>query len=125
MTTFLGLPPVTAPRGVGHLRGSVPFPRAARGAVGDAQLRSNLAHATTSIRAKRAAVVTEVADWEQLRRAGAAIKAATMASLDEHLTALEDAVTARGGTVHWARDANEANRIVTRLVQATPASGTW
>ncbi|MDP9116381.1 MAG: lactate utilization protein, partial [Actinomycetota bacterium] len=30
-------------------------------------------------------------------------------------------VTARGGTVHWARDADEANRIVLELVQATGA----
>ena len=53
MTTFLGVcPDDTAPRGVGQLRGSVPFPRAARVAVEDAQLRRNLAHATTSIRAK-------------------------------------------------------------------------
>src|SRR5215212_7785611 len=44
-----------------------------------------------------------------------------MARLDEHLIALEEKVTARGGTVHWARDANEANEIVTRLVQATGA----
>ena len=44
-----------------------------------------------------------------------------MARLDEHLIALEEQVTARGGTVHWARDANEANEIVTRLVQATGA----
>jgi len=119
VTTFLGLPPPTAPRGVGQLRGSVPFPRAARVAVEDVQLRRNLAHATTSIRAKRAAVVGEVADWEQLRLAGAAIKAAAMARLDEHLIALEATVTARGGTVHWARDAHEANGIVTRLVRAT------
>jgi L-lactate dehydrogenase complex protein LldF len=32
---------------------------------------------------------------------------------------LEEQVTARGGTVHWARNADEANAIVTRLVQAT------
>ncbi len=58
-------------------------------------------------------------DWEELRQASKAIKAATMARLDEHLMALEEQVTARGGTVHWARDATEANDIVTRLVQAT------
>src|SRR4051794_16955084 len=45
-----------------------------------------------------------------------------MARLDEHLIALEEQVTARGGTVHWARDATEANDIVTRLVQATGAN---
>ena len=54
-------------------------------------------------------------------RPAEAIKAATMARLDEHLIALEEQVTARGGTVHWARDADEANAIVTRLVQATGA----
>ena len=74
-----------------------------------------------TIRGKRAAVVGEVPDWAELREAGRAIKAATMARLDEHLIALEEQVTARGGTVHWARDANEANAIVTRLVQATGA----
>src|SRR4051795_11835706 len=118
--TFLGLP--TAPRGVGHLRGDRPFPDAARDALRDGQLRANLGHATTTIRAKRAAVVGEVPDWAQLRAAGAALKAATMARLDEHLEELERQVTARGGTVHWARDANEANEIVTRLGLATGTS---
>ncbi|NYJ05314.1 LutB/LldF family L-lactate oxidation iron-sulfur protein [Petropleomorpha daqingensis] len=117
MTVFLGLP--TAPRGVGNLRGDQPFPDAARTALRDGQLRANLGHATSTIRAKRAAVVGEVPDWAQLRAAGAALKRATMARLDEHLLALEEQVTARGGTVHWARDANEANEIVTRLVRAT------
>jgi L-lactate dehydrogenase complex protein LldF len=114
---FLGIP--TAPRGVGHLRGDQSFPDAARESLRDGQLRANLGHATSTIRAKRAAVVGEVPDWAQLREAGRAIKAATMARLDEHLIALEEQVTARGGTVHWARDATEANEIVTRLVQAT------
>ena len=116
--TFLGLP-TTAPRGVGALRGEQSFPDAARGALGNAQLRHNLAHATGTIRAKRARVVAEVDDWEQLRLSAEAIKTATMARLDEHLIDLERAVTARGGVVHWARDANDANRIVTELVQAT------
>src|SRR3954449_1649098 len=117
--TFLGLP--TAPRGVGHLRGDQSFPDAARTALRDGQLRANLGHATTTIRNKRARVVAEVPDWEQLRAAGKALKAATMARLDDDLEELERQVTARGGTVHWARDANEANEIVTRLVQATGA----
>ncbi|SFF95789.1 LutB/LldF family L-lactate oxidation iron-sulfur protein [Blastococcus tunisiensis] len=116
---FLGIP--TAPRGVGHLRGDRSFPDAARDSLRDGQLRANLGHATATIRGKRAAVVGEVPDWAELREAGRAIKAATMARLDEHLIALEEQVTARGGTVHWARDATEANAIVTRLVRATGA----
>ncbi len=120
MSTFLGLP--TAPRGVGHLRENEPFPDAARRALADPQLRRNLAKATSHIRAKRAAVVAELPDWEELRAAGQAIKARTMADLGGYLTQLEAAVTARGGTVHWARDATEANAIVTALVQAAGAT---
>ena len=118
--TFLGLP--TAPRGVGHLRGDDPFPVAARRALADTQLRRNLGQATRTIRAKRAAVVGELPDWEALRDAGQAIKAGAMAHLDRYLEQLEEQVTARGGVVHWARDANEANEIVTSLVRATGAT---
>ncbi|HEY5050239.1 MAG TPA: LutB/LldF family L-lactate oxidation iron-sulfur protein [Acidothermaceae bacterium] len=120
-STFLGLPKsVTyAPEGVGNLRGDQTFPHAAREALKNAQLRRNLGIATATIREKRAAVVAEVADWEQLRDAGAAIKADVMARLPELLEQLEAAVTARGGVVHWARDAAEANRIIVDLVRAT------
>jgi L-lactate dehydrogenase complex protein LldF len=111
--------PVHAPRGVGQLREVEPFPVAARRALGDTQLRRNIGNATKTIREKRARVVGEVPDWEELRVAGQQIKAATMARLDEHLERLESEVTAHGGVVHWASDANEANAIVTRLVQAT------
>jgi L-lactate dehydrogenase complex protein LldF len=111
---FLGMP--TAPPGVGQLRGATSFPKAARTALGDAQLRRNLAKATGTIRAKRAAVVGELPDWTELRAAGAAIKDQVLAGLDGYLVQLEEQVTARGGVVHWARDATEANRIVADLV---------
>jgi L-lactate dehydrogenase complex protein LldF len=88
------------------------FPSAARNALADTQLRANLAHATGTIRAKRANVVGEVEDWEELRVAGAAIKDNTLLHLDEHLLRLEEALTARGATVHWARDAAEASALV-------------
>ncbi|KRF23084.1 (4Fe-4S)-binding protein [Phycicoccus sp. Soil802] len=107
--------------GVGHLTGDRSFPAAAHDALANTQLRRNLAHATSTIRAKRASVVAEVPDWEALRDAGSAIKADTMARLPELLEQLEANVIARGGTVHWARDAAEANRIVTDLVRATGA----
>ncbi|MDD7940216.1 LutB/LldF family L-lactate oxidation iron-sulfur protein [Actinomycetospora lutea] len=105
----------------GHLRGREPFPVAAHRALADTQLRQNLGHATRTIRAKRAAVVGEVDDWEELRRAGECLKAGVMARLPELLEQLEASVTARGGVVHWARDAQEANRIVVDLVRATGA----
>ena len=118
MSTFLGMP-ARAPRGVGHLRGDESFPAAARTALADPQLRRNLQHATTTIRGKSGRVIAELPDWEQLRSAGSALKAYTMAHLPRLLEQLEERVTAAGGVVHWAADAVEANRIVTDLVRAT------
>ncbi len=44
-----------------------------------------------------------------------------MRNLDRHLEQLERSVTAAGGAVHWAADAEEANRIVGDLIVATGA----
>ena len=118
-TTYLGLPIRRhAEDQESPLRGSRTFPAAAREAVANPQLRRNLRHATGVIRAKRALVVDEMPDWEALRDAGSAIKTTVMAQLPELLERFEANVVARGGVVHWARDAAEANRIVTDLVRA-------
>jgi L-lactate dehydrogenase complex protein LldF len=93
------------------------FPAAAKVALADAQLRHNVGKATRTIRAKRAAIVAELPDWQQLRDAGAAIKAHAMATLPEQLERLEAAVVAAGGAVHWARDGAEANAIVARIAR--------
>ncbi|MBV2357289.1 iron-sulfur cluster-binding protein [Streptomyces sp. J2-1] len=98
------------------------FPEAARTAVADPVLRGNLRHATHTIRAKRAAAVAELADWAELREAGRLIKDHTLRHLDTYLVRLEESVTAAGGIVHWAADADEANRIVADLVKATGES---
>jgi L-lactate dehydrogenase complex protein LldF len=94
-----------------------PFPEAARETLADGQLRRNLAHATGTIRAKRAAVVAEVAEWEELREAGAAIKDDVLLHLDDYLLELEQSLTAAGATVHWARDAEEACAIVADIAR--------
>jgi len=111
-----------APAGVGQLRGRRSFPAAAREAVSNAQLRRNVGAATATIQAKRAEVVNELPDWAELRAAGAAIKDDVLAHLDQYLVQLETQVTDRGGTVHWARDAVEANRIAVDLVRRASAS---
>ena len=111
-----------APAGVGQLRGRRSFPAAAREAVSNAQLRRNVGAATATIQAKRAEVVDELPDWAELRAAGAAIKDDVLAHLDQYLVQLETQVTARGGTVHWARDAVEANRIAVDLVRRAGAA---
>ena len=93
------------------------FPEAARAALGNTQLRQNLTHATSTIRGKRAAVVAEVDDWEELRLAGAEIKDRTLRHLDEYLLQLEASLQARGVTVHWARDAREACAVVAGIAK--------
>ncbi|MFD5719082.1 LutB/LldF family L-lactate oxidation iron-sulfur protein [Streptomyces sp. NPDC127036] len=103
----------------GTFVGMPAFPVAAHEAVHDSTLRGNLRHATHTIRAKREKAVAEVSDWAALREAGKQIKDHTLRHLDRYLVQLEEAVTAAGGVVHWAADADEANRIVTALVRMT------
>jgi L-lactate dehydrogenase complex protein LldF len=94
------------------------FPHAAREAVRDSQLRANLARATRTIRDKRARVVGELTDWEELREAGARIKDDALLDLDRQLQRLEASVEAAGGTVHWARDGAAANRVVASVARS-------
>jgi L-lactate dehydrogenase complex protein LldF len=96
-----------------------PFPENARRAVEDSQLRGNLRKATTTIRERRARMVADTPDWQELRAAGAAIKNDVLANLDRYLEQFEAAAAAPGAHVHWARDAAEACEIVRRLVAAT------
>jgi L-lactate dehydrogenase complex protein LldF len=98
------------------------FPEAARIELANPQLRSNLRHATETIRAKRARVVGELPDWEELRDAGKAIKEDVLANLDRYLVEFESAVVAAGGQVHWARDAAEANAVVVEIARAHDAT---
>ncbi|MGZ8801232.1 MAG: LUD domain-containing protein, partial [Mycobacterium sp.] len=106
----------------GAFLGLPKFQSAAKTALSDSVLRRNLAHATGTIRDKRAAAVDELGNWEELRLAAEAIKDAALHRLDEHLETFEANATAAGATVHWARDAEEANRIVVDLVRAEGAS---
>ncbi|MFJ5303138.1 LutB/LldF family L-lactate oxidation iron-sulfur protein [Streptomyces sp. NPDC088350] len=108
--TFVGMPAFPA------------FPVAAHEAVNNQTLRGNLRHATHTIRAKRAKAVAELPDWAALREAGKQIKDHTLRHLDRYLVQLEESVTAAGGIVHWAADADEANLIVTQLVKETGES---
>ena len=73
-----------------------PSRAAARRELANPQLRTNLRNATDTIRDKRARVVAELPDWEELREAGRAIKADVLAHLDGYLVQFEAAVEARG-----------------------------
>jgi L-lactate dehydrogenase complex protein LldF len=96
-----------------------PFAQNAKEAVNDAQLRRNIRKATGAIRQRRAGLVAETPDWQQLRQAGAAIKDEVLRHLDTYLEQFERNATRNGAHVHWARDANEATKVVTDLVRNT------
>jgi L-lactate dehydrogenase complex protein LldF len=98
------------------------FPALAHIELQNTQLRRNIRKATTTIRARTARVTAELPDWEALRDAGKSIKQATLADLDTHLLQLEERVTAAGGQVHWARDAEEAREIIIGLTRRHGAS---
>ena len=100
----------------GDLRDSPRFPVQAKVELGNPVQRKNLHHAMTTIRDKRAKVAAELDNWEELRLAGEAIKNRTLRHLDQYLLQLEASLTAAGTTVHWARDAEEANAIIVGLV---------
>lgn len=119
----MGMPPMPSDaahpvHGHGNILLNEPFPRSAKTQLGKPQMRKNIRHATHTIRAKRGRVVSEVPDWEDLRQAGSALKQNVMANLPALLEQLEQNVTKRGGVVHWARDAREANQIISDLVAA-------
>src|ERR1700761_7547634 len=97
------------------------FPKAAHNLLQDAQLRKNVHHATSVIQNKRARVVAELPDWEELRLAGERIRAHTMAHLDAYLEQFEQNCTRAGGHVHWARDAEEARQLAIRLARESIA----
>jgi L-lactate dehydrogenase complex protein LldF len=99
-------------------RGQTPtFEESAKESLSDSQLRRNLGKATRAIRRKRVVAVDEMPDWEGLREAGRALKERVVRHLDEYLLQLEESVRRAGGEVHWARDAEEANRIIAGIAK--------
>jgi len=106
---------------VGEAAHAPDFPEAAKKAVADTQLRHNVRHATDVIRGKRAKVVGETPDWQELRESGRQIKDHVLRHLDFYLGQFEEACVRAGGHVHWARDADEANRIAVSILQAHAA----
>ncbi|HEY5247044.1 MAG TPA: LutB/LldF family L-lactate oxidation iron-sulfur protein [Dermatophilaceae bacterium] len=94
------------------------FPVAAKLALADSQLRSNIRNATHTIRAKRARVCAELDDFEELRQGAADIKDDMLANMVGYLEQAEASLTAAGATVHWARNAAEANQIVVDIARS-------
>lgn len=113
--TSLGMPRVY---GQGNIFEKEAFPEYAKKELTNEQLRENLGFATHKIRDKRAQVISELPDWQDLRTAGSMIKQRIMANLPGYLEEFEKNFTAAGGHIHWARNATEANQIALDLIRA-------
>ncbi len=70
---------------------------------------------------KRSKAVAAMPEFEALRDQGKAIKDHVLLHLDVYLQRFEQSVQARGGHVHWARDAAEARAIVLGICQQAGA----
>jgi len=68
------------------------------------------------VRQRRDAGAKAVPDWEDLRERAEAIKAHALSNLAGYLEEFEANATRLGAVVHWARDAEEHNRIVHGLL---------
>ena len=99
-----------------------PFPKAVLPVLRNPQLRKNVAHAIDVIQTKRAKLVTEKSDWQQLRTAASAVRAHVLENLAAYLEQFEARCTAAGGTVHWAANADEARRIILDILRQENAS---
>lgn len=68
------------------------------------------------VRQKRDRQTHSIPEWEQLRELAATIKRHTLAKLPHYLEEFERNATRMGAVVHWARDAEEHNRIVLQIL---------
>jgi L-lactate dehydrogenase complex protein LldF len=91
---------------------SAQFKQRAVFAIHDASLQQALAKAREGFVGKRAEQVAALPEFEALREEAKNLKNHVLDNLDYYLERYEAAVTASGGTVHWARDAAEARGII-------------
>jgi len=97
------------------------FETRARKALQDAQLQKALKSVTHRFISHREHAFSLLPDPQGLKQRGRAIRERTIAHLADYLVQLEAAVSAHGGSVHWAEDGAEACRIVIQLLQGRGA----
>ncbi len=95
------------------------FVPASQAAVKDAQLRQALRRAGSGFDGTRREAIAEVSEevWEGWREQARSIKEHTIGHLDYYLAMLERNVQSAGGQVHFARDAQQANAIVSEIAR--------
>src|SRR5262245_36866023 len=85
------------------------FMQASTIAIEDIQLQTALDRATTNVTARRKVALSEI-NAQALRQQARGAKLRALDELPDLLEQLEEKITAKGGHVLWAADAEEANR---------------
>ena len=98
------------------------FKANAKRAIADGPLQEALARLVAGFPLKRQLAKDRLPEFDALRDRARAIKDHTLANLDHYLEAFEAQVRAQGGSVHWAKDAAEANAIIVGICQAAGAA---
>ena len=93
------------------------FKKNAARALGDAQLQKALGNVKQGFIDKRQKATERLPEFEALRNSARDIKNHTLQHLDLYLEAYEEKVTASGGHVHFARNAEEARDIILSICQ--------
>ncbi len=78
---------------------------------------SAVQQATARFAVGRAARVSELPQFEQLRQIASDIRLHTIENMDTYLLRFEEKVTAAGGHVHWAATAEDARQIVLQIAR--------
>ena len=84
-------------------------------ALKNENLQRALRFTTDRFRERRKAAIEAVDDWENLRSLAREIKKETISRLDKYLELLEENIVETGGLVHWAKDADEATKIIIEI----------
>jgi L-lactate dehydrogenase complex protein LldF len=100
---------------------SAEFPERAVFAIHDATLQQALGKARDGLVGRRAQQVAELPEFEAMRETAKNLKNHILEHLDYYLERYEAAVTAAGGQVHWARDAEEARSIILGICKRVDA----
>jgi L-lactate dehydrogenase complex protein LldF len=85
--------------------------------IHDTELRGNIQRATQTSLNKRAAVIGDFDDWEEMRGLAHDIKRHVIDHMRDYLERFEQKASEAGATIHFARDAEEARGIVTRIAK--------
>lgn len=93
------------------------FEKDSEKAVNNKPLQKALVNVTDRFRSARTLASNEVSNWEELRTSAREIKKETIANLDKYLLGLEEQIIKNGGSVHWAKDANEASEIILNIAK--------